>query len=155
MESLNKIHKKYIGKKNGTPFADWLSVEKMMYKAVSPKDMEFQEWVNEKYAINGENAWYNTTGDEDKDKSKVDKAVDTSKEVRKEVSSWLDKLNDIKDSITGAMDTKGDEVVSDNDDDDLPKDTKSILGMPKPVFWGLTGIVGLTAIVFVVKKIRG
>ena len=135
--SLNKIWRKYI--KNATPFAKWMVVEKQQFQKIKPKDMEFHSWVNEKYKINGQNAWLNADG-----------------EVRKEVKSWLDTVNDIADTLSGKKETTDDTTT---DDTTPPKDVsdepKRILGLNQYLFYGMVGVVLIGGTILISNSVKG
>lgn len=139
--TVNQVHKKYVGKT--TPFKTWINVEQYWFDKTNPIDYKFDEWINEKYKINGKDAWFNADGDvSDRNKS---------------VSDWITEATDLVGNAASIYETYGglhnDAVADQTAATDEPKDTR-VFGMNSGLFWGIASLIAVGTVILIVKKIK-
>lgn len=160
MKNANKIHKEYIS--GFTPFRDWLTVEKVHYGMLKSDnievDMDFDNWLDEKYALNGKEAWFNETGDDvnDYNKGMLNKAQTGDKTwyTKAIEAGWLglNIYDKFKDVAIGAEQEQEELVKADSNDNDKNEAKNYIFGINKYLVYGLSALVIGGTLIWAYKK---
>ena len=160
MKKASKIHKEYVG--GVTPFNDWITVEKVHYGELKNDsiglDMSFDSWLNEKYKINGKEAWLNADGDvNDANTDKLNNAQSGNKEWYDKAINmgWLglnvyDRFKD----VTDTTETEQADLVNSDEDASKKSSSTKIFGLNKTIVYGL-GAVAIVGVGFWAYKKYG